>query len=97
METKGALQARKKAFETLREKSFFEGISVDVACTDPLVKILDAGREKLSVCFLCFLTFLLLFFFCVELEGLTLLCYVWGGGGTIPIIQILSESFRFFT
>ncbi|GFS18174.1 serrate RNA effector molecule-like protein [Elysia marginata] len=42
-ETKVALQARKKAFETLREKGFFDGISVDVSCTDSLVKILDAA------------------------------------------------------
>ncbi|KAK3794133.1 hypothetical protein RRG08_059562 [Elysia crispata] len=42
-ETKLALQARKKAFETLREKGYFDGISVDVSCTDPLVKILDAA------------------------------------------------------
>ncbi|RUS86506.1 hypothetical protein EGW08_005756 [Elysia chlorotica] len=42
-ETKLGLQARKKAFETLMDKGYFDGISVDVSCTDTLVKILDAA------------------------------------------------------
>ncbi|CAL1546055.1 unnamed protein product [Lymnaea stagnalis] len=37
-----SLQSRKKVFETLKEKKFFEGVSVDVECTEPLIKILDA-------------------------------------------------------
>uniref|UniRef100_A0A0B7B223 Arsenite-resistance protein 2 homolog n=1 Tax=Arion vulgaris TaxID=1028688 RepID=A0A0B7B223_9EUPU len=37
-----ALESRRKVFETLKEKKFFDGVSVDVECTDSLVKILDA-------------------------------------------------------
>ncbi|XP_059158047.1 serrate RNA effector molecule homolog isoform X2 [Physella acuta] len=43
VEIRDALQTRKKVFETLREKKFFETVSVDVECTDPLVKIMDAA------------------------------------------------------
>lgn len=31
-------------FETLKEKKYFDGVSVDVDCTDKLVRILDAGE-----------------------------------------------------
>ncbi|BFZ11175.1 hypothetical protein BsWGS_14214 [Bradybaena similaris] len=38
---KVALENRRKVFEALKEKKFFEGVSVDIECTDALTRILD--------------------------------------------------------
>ncbi|XP_012939682.1 serrate RNA effector molecule homolog isoform X3 [Aplysia californica] len=43
VEVKAALESRRKVFEALREKKFFEDISVDIDCTDSLIKIMDAA------------------------------------------------------
>uniref|UniRef100_A0A0B7B5L3 Arsenite-resistance protein 2 homolog n=2 Tax=Arion vulgaris TaxID=1028688 RepID=A0A0B7B5L3_9EUPU len=41
-QVKQALQTRKQVFVSLRDKQFFDDVSVDVQCTDKLIKILDA-------------------------------------------------------
>lgn len=43
VEVRAALEARRKVFETLREKKFLEGVMVDEECTAPLIKIMDAA------------------------------------------------------
>lgn len=41
---KVALENRRKVFEALKEKKFFEGVSVDIECTDALTRILDGSK-----------------------------------------------------
>ena len=45
---KAALETRRKVFDTLREKKYFEEIFVDAVSTDSLVKIMDASKKRLD-------------------------------------------------